>query len=147
MADRINIIQTGFVQMERIVSEVKRIAADEEGKDYWVGTGVPYARFLEFGARGRPARTFMGPAMFRVRRRLVAERGRKRVVRTTPTGRRLWQMWFPDGVTKEVADLVVIEAKKIIEEKNIIDTGRLLGSIKSAPTEAEVTTEDAPRLR
>lgn len=96
------------------------IEADWAGSSVWLaGTEVHYAIFLEFGTSRMPAYPFARPAV-------------DRVMQTQADG-------IADSadsieeLVKEIAQAIRDEMSNIIQEKDLIDTGKLFRSIHARP--------------
>lgn len=106
------------------------VAAERE-EDWWVGTSLFYARFVEFGTAKMGARPFFRPAIQRVRAGrllpLPPQSG------SSDPETMYEELVGEGGATARMARSLEFEALTIIQQKNLIESAQLVHSIAAAP--------------
>lgn len=116
------------------------ISHAESAREWYVGTVVEYAPYLEFGTSKMDPHPYFKPAMIQLATRLKIGRSTAAGWQEIHAGSDIWKLLVGSeaGPVQKIAFALEGEVKKVIREKGLIDTGNLRASISAAPTLAKV---------
>jgi hypothetical protein len=113
-----------IAQLER-----EREAWEDDGTEWYVGTAVEYAIYLEVGTSKMDPKPFLRPA-------LHAYESNLRAAIAADTKTTVEEIDSVDELVQTIAFGLERRVKRIITQKGLIDTGALRASVQAVPTES-----------